>query len=405
MSGAKKNKVFVIMCFKKEYDPVYDAIEKAVKEAGCSCNRSDKYLMPQNIPSKIIRDIFDADILIADISEANPNVYYELGISHTLPKNTIIISQSEEALPFNIRNEFVYKYKTNSDGLELLSYKLKDIIKELLNGHKVPSNIVQEVFETHIKRNQSPISSLFNRVYSEQNNIEVAKEMVEHIERKLNRNKKVIVAICGSGAVGKGTFAKLLRGCIKDAKIKDCSILPTDSYMWSRERRIIRHKIGFDRSANNLDELDRDVKDLIRGNAITVTPYDHKTGMHGPPEKIEPSEILIIEGIYSFHPILNKICSNAETLMYYIYAKMPIAKALKFISDVKDRGHSIDLAIEHALPEYNAYATHILPYARYTNYFLTTDEYWKYTMLTPFQKQNLLIEIEQITKNNLPYDV
>lgn len=405
MSGTKKKRVFVIMCFKKDYDPVYDAIEKAVKKVGCSCNRSDKYLRPQHITSKIIRDIFDSDIIIADISEANPNVYYELGISHTLPKNTIIISQSKEELPFNVRNEFVYKYKANRDGLELLSYKLKDIINELLDEHKIPSNIVQEVFETHIKRNQIPISNVFNRVYRDQNNIEVAEEMIKHIKRKLGRNKKVIISICGSGAIGKGTFAKLLRECIKNKIGKDASILPTDSYMLSRERRIIRQKIGFDRNANDLDKLDRDVKELIRGNQITVTPYSHETGKHGPLEKIELSEILIIEGIYSFHPILNKICSDAETLMYYIYAKMHIAKALKFISDVKDRGHSIDLAIEHALPEYKAYATHILPYARYTNYFIITDGYWKYTILTPSEKKELLIEIEQITENNLPYDV
>lgn len=74
---------FVIMSFKDEYERVYhQAIRPALAELDFACLRADENPLPANVPSEIIRALVSADLIIADISDPSPNVFYELGVSH-----------------------------------------------------------------------------------------------------------------------------------------------------------------------------------------------------------------------------------------------------------------------------------------------------------------------------------
>lgn len=139
----KPTKCFVIMSFKPEFDLVYHAgIKKAVEDQGLACVRLDDDTLPKNIPTRIVREIIEADLIIADLTEPNPNVYYELGVSHTIGNKTIIISQHLEHLPFDVRNEFTLGYASTKEGIKLLYYELQKVIKLLLDYPDQPSNIV-----------------------------------------------------------------------------------------------------------------------------------------------------------------------------------------------------------------------------------------------------------------------
>jgi nucleoside 2-deoxyribosyltransferase len=54
-----------------------------------------------------------ARLIIADMTERNPNVFYELGIAHTLGKPVIMITQSMDYVPFDLKHLrcIVYDYK------------------------------------------------------------------------------------------------------------------------------------------------------------------------------------------------------------------------------------------------------------------------------------------------------
>lgn len=54
------------------------------------------------INSKIIKKLFDADLVIADLTDLNPNVLYELGVRHAINKPTIQIIKKEQKLPFDV---------------------------------------------------------------------------------------------------------------------------------------------------------------------------------------------------------------------------------------------------------------------------------------------------------------
>lgn len=89
-----------------DFEAVYRrVIEPAVSETlGYECFRSKDDQSPGAIPEQLYRSLFDADLVIADISQHNANVYYELGIRHTArPNTTVLIKHTRApATPFDI---------------------------------------------------------------------------------------------------------------------------------------------------------------------------------------------------------------------------------------------------------------------------------------------------------------
>jgi hypothetical protein len=95
--------LFVLMPFRKQYEPVYAAIKLAAENAGgFFCQRSDDITKPGRISLQILQAIGDADLLVADLSEHNPNVMYELGFAHALGKPTILLAPARFRSPFDI---------------------------------------------------------------------------------------------------------------------------------------------------------------------------------------------------------------------------------------------------------------------------------------------------------------
>src|SRR5512134_2720744 len=105
---------FVIMGFGKKCDygekvrtldlnATYDAIIKpAVTAAGLRCIRADEIKHSGEIDVKMYELLLRADLVIADISTANPNALYELGVRHALrPYSTILMKEEEGKFHFD----------------------------------------------------------------------------------------------------------------------------------------------------------------------------------------------------------------------------------------------------------------------------------------------------------------
>ena len=84
----------------------------------------------------------EADVLIADLSEHNPNVFYELGIAHALTNKTIMIS-SDEDIPFDLSPYRVIRYKHAIGGADHLATAIRQAAIEVLGGQSEPSNPAQ----------------------------------------------------------------------------------------------------------------------------------------------------------------------------------------------------------------------------------------------------------------------
>ncbi len=122
---------FVIMPFTETWsDRIYKLLKKIVNSLGYECIRADDVY-----GSIVLKDIWqkinEAGFIIADLSKRNPNVYYELGIAHTLGKNIIPLLQRGEIIPFNQQAFRILIYEDNMDGAEILQEQLPQWIKAL----------------------------------------------------------------------------------------------------------------------------------------------------------------------------------------------------------------------------------------------------------------------------------
>src|ERR1019366_891128 len=119
----EKNRCFILMPFEGHFDGIYGHIKKALNDHGYVCNRSDEIASSKAVMNKILKEILKSHYVIADLTDQNPNVFYELGIAHSFKdaQNTILITQKLDDIPFDLRhiNHIIYnkgnmKYLTSS---------------------------------------------------------------------------------------------------------------------------------------------------------------------------------------------------------------------------------------------------------------------------------------------------
>ncbi len=118
-----KKKVFVIMPFQDEFFEVYEMLKREFEEQFEFSNAGDEANL-QNILKDIVQPIFEADIVIADLTGLNANVMYELGLSHSFNKKTIVITQDDlSTLPFDLKQYRAKDYNTHFKKFaELVEY-------------------------------------------------------------------------------------------------------------------------------------------------------------------------------------------------------------------------------------------------------------------------------------------
>ena len=128
--------VFVLMPFDEEFDPVYKKFIKPVfEEAGFVVDRADDILSQQNILKDVLEGIHKSDLIVADLTGANPNVFYELGLAHALRKPVILITQSIEDVPFDLKSYRLLEYSTHFAKIEKARGQLLEYAKGSLAGN------------------------------------------------------------------------------------------------------------------------------------------------------------------------------------------------------------------------------------------------------------------------------
>lgn len=107
--------VFVLTPFSDDGTKTFNIIKNICGEVDIKCSRGDEVNRQGNILSHIVLSILQSNIIIANINGRNPNVFYELGICHTLGKPVIIISNIKDNPPFDINAKNIIFYKDSND--------------------------------------------------------------------------------------------------------------------------------------------------------------------------------------------------------------------------------------------------------------------------------------------------
>jgi hypothetical protein len=122
---------FILMPFTEKLNPIYESIIKPViKDLKLVCLRADEIFKSKPIVEDIWENIKKSKFLIADLTNRNPNVFYELGLAHALNKDVILLTQDIDDVPFDLRHYRIIVYQDSISGAEKLKNTLKDFIKE-----------------------------------------------------------------------------------------------------------------------------------------------------------------------------------------------------------------------------------------------------------------------------------
>ena len=124
---------FMVMPFSEPLDRIYrGVVEPTVEALGCHITRADDFFNVGSIMEEVWRQINRADFIVADLTGRNPNVFYELGIAHTVGKPVIMLSQSIDDVPFDVRHNRVVLYGIERQQVAQLRSCLSESIKSVL---------------------------------------------------------------------------------------------------------------------------------------------------------------------------------------------------------------------------------------------------------------------------------
>ena len=127
--------VFVLSPFDEPFNTIYeDHIKPSVESIQrLKCLRADDIYDNRPIIEDIWRCTNEARILIAELTGRNANVFYETGIAHTIGKEVILISQSMEDVPFDLKHLRCIVYEYTPRGIANLEENLKNTVLNVLS--------------------------------------------------------------------------------------------------------------------------------------------------------------------------------------------------------------------------------------------------------------------------------
>lgn len=180
----------------EKFDAIFKSmIEPAVKsiDKDFEVTRADKIAKPGSFVKDILDRLKNSYLVIANLTGMNPNVFYELGVRHTLSNRTIIITEDYSTIPSDLKEYRAIEYSADITGIEHFKSALTKTINEIIEDPNHPDNPVQDrlgnIIETKESHLEKEIDDLKSQLKNKKNPI--FKRKGETIERRIDRILKI----------------------------------------------------------------------------------------------------------------------------------------------------------------------------------------------------------------------
>jgi hypothetical protein len=110
---------------------VIESIEPILEEFDFKVDIPHKMPSPGSITKQVLECIMNNDLVVANLTELNPNVMYELAVRHSTAKHVITIAEFGTKLPFDITTERTIFYTNDMKGVPKLQREIRGAIKSL----------------------------------------------------------------------------------------------------------------------------------------------------------------------------------------------------------------------------------------------------------------------------------
>jgi hypothetical protein len=121
--------IFVVMPFREKWskDVFNKMIKPAIVGAKFNCVRGDELPRVGDLTQTIWSSLMEAGLVIADVSVPNPNVFYEIGLTHAIGKDTFILKQKDSTVPADFGGSHYYEYDLSDlkTGRKILQQEIK----------------------------------------------------------------------------------------------------------------------------------------------------------------------------------------------------------------------------------------------------------------------------------------
>jgi hypothetical protein len=131
---------FVLMPFDASFDDIYRlGIKETAEKLGIRAERVDEQIFhKENILERIYGQIDTADLIIADLTGRNPNVFYETGYAHAKGKVCLLLTSRADDIPFDLKHHRHLIYGDSIQNLRLALEKDLEWLKaEIANRQSV----------------------------------------------------------------------------------------------------------------------------------------------------------------------------------------------------------------------------------------------------------------------------
>ncbi len=131
---------FVLMPFDPAFDDIYRlGIKETAEKLGIRAERVDEQIFhKENILERIYGQIDAADLIIADLTGRNPNVFYETGYAHAKGKVCLLLTSKADDIPFDLKHHRHLIYGDSIQNLRQALLKDLDWLKsEIANRRSV----------------------------------------------------------------------------------------------------------------------------------------------------------------------------------------------------------------------------------------------------------------------------
>jgi hypothetical protein len=135
----KQDHCFHLCPFTEAFNTIYnDHVRKSATAAGFTIERADEIFGTDPIIDDIWQAINSSAVITADVTGRNPNVMYEIGMAHTVGRPVIIMTQTMDDVPFDLKHFRFITYDYTPRGCTSLEEKLANTLR-FLKGKRIMS--------------------------------------------------------------------------------------------------------------------------------------------------------------------------------------------------------------------------------------------------------------------------
>lgn len=176
-------------------------IKPVVEEFGYSPNRADMVKESGMITTQIIDKIIKSPLVIADLTDSNPNVFYELAIRHVVKKPYIQMIKSNQQIPFDISGMRTILFDVDLEQAESAKKELREHIESIQNNNFKPVNpvthamsysAVQKMLDDNTNNESGDISKVVLKSVSDMSSMMAEMRMDIHHLKRTSLSEKYI---------------------------------------------------------------------------------------------------------------------------------------------------------------------------------------------------------------------